>query len=410
MAAPVDLRRYLDRLIVGDDGLSADEAAEVATAISEGAVDPHQLSAFLVLLAARGESSAVIFGFARTLRDKAVRVAWEGSLSEDRRSCDSASSAPPSTALLDIVGTGGDGHNSLNISTAASIVAAAGGCVVAKHGSVSVSSRSGSADVLLHLGIPHLPPDRIGPCLEDAGIAFMFAPLFHPALKEVVPVRKALKVRTVFNILGPLLNPAGARRLVLGVFKPALLHVYAEAVAALGAEHALIVHCHQGDAPAGGRSSPVGEGRGGLDELGPVGQNEVVEVKDGRVVGGFTIDAATFARAHGGPVPRYTVADLEGGTPAENAAIIRHLLAGEAAWADPAAVAALPLVGLTAPHPPNVPALCAAIALNAGACLYVYGKAASVEEGFYAAQALLRGGAAAATLQRWADVAAKLAR
>jgi anthranilate phosphoribosyltransferase len=239
MAAPVDLRRYLDRLIVGDDSLSADEAAEVAAAISEGAVDPLQLSAFLVLLAARGESSAVIFGFARTLRDKAVRVAWETSLSDGHSSCDSASSAPAATALLDIVGTGGDGHNSLNISTAASIVAAAGGCVVAKHGSVSVSSRSGSADVLLHLGIPHLPADRIGPCLEDAGIAFMFAPLFHPALKEVVPVRKALKVRTIFNILGPLLNPAGAKRLVLGVFKPALLHVYAEAVAGGGAR----AHC-----------------------------------------------------------------------------------------------------------------------------------------------------------------------
>jgi anthranilate phosphoribosyltransferase len=343
----LDLRPFLEALIEGGTPLTADDAHRIAAHVAAGEAEPHQLAALLALLAARGESSDVVFGFARAMREVMVSVPREAG-------------APP---LLDIVGTGGDGHNSVNISTAAAIVAAAAGVPVAKHGSVSVSSRSGAADVLRELGVPMLLPGAIGACVASAGIAFMFAPLFHPAMRHVVPLRKALRVRTVFNILGPLLNPAGASRLVLGVFHPRLLRVYADAVALLGVERALVVHCC------------------GLDELAPVGPAQVVEVRAGHPPVEATWDPADWG------VPRCAIADLAGGEPAENARIIRRLLDGDLG---------------------ERPAVAHAVALNAGAALYVYGAAATPAEGFAAAMEVLRAGRAGERLTHWSGVAREL--
>jgi len=260
------------------------------------------------------------------------------------------------------VGTGGDGHNTVNISTSAAILAAAAGAKVAKHGSVSVSSRSGSADVLKSLGIAMLPAGGIGQCIAQCGMAFMFAPLFHPAMSQVAPVRRALKIRTVFNILGPLLNPTGAQRLMLGVYSPALLDPYAETLAALGVKHALVVHCC------------------GLDELAPIGVAEAREVDSEGNITTLCINTASW-------MPQCTIGDLEGGEPGENAKIIQAVFAGGAAADDP--------IGHT-------------IALNAGAALYVGGVSSSVEGGYKLAFTALKAGAAAVQLQAWADTSQQL--
>jgi anthranilate phosphoribosyltransferase len=352
----MDLRLYLEQLIVEHADLSEQQAEAVGHAVARGDVEPHQLSALLAVLAARGESASVVAGFARAMRQAATHVRLPAT-------------SPP---VLDLVGTGGDGHNTVNISTAAAVLAAACGVPVAKHGSVSVSSRSGAADVLKALGVRLLSADAIPASLERAGMAFMFAPLFHPAMRHVVPVRRALKIRTVFNILGPLLNPAGAQRLVLGVYHPRLLQVYADAVASLGVEHALIVHCC------------------GLDELAPLGAAQAIEVRRSALGAAgssaaalpptqtrLTIDPADFG------VPRCTIPDLAGGTPEENAAILRGVLAGGNACEG--------AVGHT-------------VALNAGAALYVYGTAPSVAEGYASAFAALRAGEAMRQLEKWAAV------
>ncbi len=342
-----ELKHFLESLVAGKD-LSGDDAFKIGCAIASGEADPHQVSALLALLAARGESAEVVCGFARAMRSVSSRVTIERPVQE-------------------IVGTGGDGFSTINISTAAAVLTAACGVPVAKHGSVSVSSRSGAADVLRELGIQMLPPQGIADCVDQCGIAFMFAPLFHPAMKHVVPIRKALGIRTVFNILGPLLNPAGASRLLLGVYHPRLLRVYAEAVAELGVEHALIVHCC------------------GMDELAPVGPSQCIEVtREGKLVD-LALDPALFAPA---PVPRCTIDDLKGGSPAENAIIMTRLLSGGDASSGPIADT---------------------IALNAGAALFVYGSASTVEEGFAIAQEVLRSGAAGLLLDKWAKTSTAIA-
>lgn len=340
----VDLKPYLERL-VSRTPLSVEEAGAVAEAIAQGQTEGMQTAALLSLLAGVGESADVVYSFASTLRRHATHVAH----------------AFP--ALLDIVGTGGDGHNSINISTASAIVAASCGVKIAKHGSISVSSRSGSADVLQALGISFLPATGIAPCIEACGIAFMFAPHFHPALKHVVPVRKALKIRTIFNILGPLLNPAGATRLVLGVYQPRLLAVYAEAVRRLDVDHALIVHCC------------------GLDELAPVGPTQAIEVKKGS--DGVCVCTDVVYEPLEWGVKRCSIEDLEGGSPQENADILVRLLSGFATLDDE----------------PKVDA----IALNAGAAVYVYGLAPSLEAGYHMALEALKSGKPHGVLTAWAD-------
>ena len=411
----MDLAPIIARLVAGGGSLTEEEAAALGAALAAtvpasapishsstiGAqikpaaiLCPLQLSALLALLsrsdeaaAARGDTSpeggsytsASLVGLARSLR-KAALVPDCGQ--------------PLPDALVDIVGTGGDGSSSVNISTGAAILASSAGAAIAKHGSIGASSRSGAADALAALGVPHLPPAAAGACLVTQRLAFLFAPLYHPALAAAAPVRRALRCRTLFNLLGPLLNPTGARRLVLGVYAPRLLPVYADAAAALGAEHALIVHC----------ALPDG---GGLDELAPAGVCSVIEVRAGLSPhAAYALDAAAWNGA--GALPRCTAADLEGGGPADNAALLRHVLAGEAAWDDAAAVAALPRVG-SPPRAPNVTAMAHAVALNAGACLYVAGLTPSLQAGCADALTALRAGAGAAKLSSWRAAAQALA-
>jgi len=308
--------------------------------IASGSVPDAQIAAFLALLRSKGETAAEIAGLASTMRELAAPVNAQGL-----------------GLLLDIVGTGGDGHNTVNISTAASVVAASCGALVAKHGNRSVSSKSGSADVLEALGVDLVGPESVRGCLEACGIAFMFAPKFHPAMKHVGPVRKALGVRTVFNILGPLLNPAKASRLMLGVYSPTLLRIYGEALHSLGVEHALVVHCC------------------GLDELSAVGSAHAVEVtREGGVVE-FAIDPAAMG------IPLCTIEDLKGGDAAYNAAAIERLLSG--AWKD------------------SDEGLVNTIALNAGAGLYVYGLAGSVQKGYEMARASMKAGKPLEVLRKW---------
>lgn len=263
-------------------------------------------------------------------------------------------SVNPGGTCIDIVGTGGDGHHTVNFSTAASVVAAACGAKVAKHGNRSVSSQCGSADVLETLGVViSQQPAGIERCLEHAGIAFMFAPNFHPAMKNVVPVRKALGVRTVFNILGPLLNPAAAGRALIGVYSESMVSLMAHALHELGAELTLVVHC------------------GGLDELAPIAVATVATVTPSGVTMG-SIDPFLMG------FKQCTIADLKGGSAAENAAILRDVFSGK----------------LEGPVTDTV-------ILNAGAGLYVAGTAASVAEGCELARACLKAGKPLATLSAW---------
>ncbi|GBG32783.1 Anthranilate phosphoribosyltransferase [Hondaea fermentalgiana] len=339
------MREALEKLVRRED-LAEAEAAAVMETIASGEAEDAQTAAFLALLAAKGETAAEIAALAGVMRKHAVHVKVEGG-----------------DKVVDVVGTGGDGHNTINISTSAAIVAAACGARVAKHGSKSVTSKSGSSDVLEKLGIALLGPAHISDCVQEAGIAFMFAPNFHPAMRHVVPIRRALKIRTIFNILGPLLNPAGAKRMMLGVYSPDLLDVYAEVVHKLGAEHALIVHCC------------------GLDELAAVGVADAREVTP-QGVQKITVDPQAMG------IAQCKIKDLEGGEPAENAAIIRDIFSGgdkaEGAVAD-------------------------TIALNAGAALYVYGLCDSVEAGYKTAIAKLQSGDVLATLDKFAETSTRLA-
>lgn len=315
-------------------------------ASEEAAANPVGVGVLLALLAAKGETAAEVAAFARHMRAQSIPVFFE-------------SNRP----TLDIVGTGGDGANTVNLSTAAAVLAAACGAQVAKHGNRSVSSRSGSADVLEELGIPMLQPDAIAPCIREAHIAFMYAPHFHPAMRFVSPIRKAIGIRSVFNVLGPLLNPAGCKRIVIGVYKPELLQVFGEVFVALGIEHGLVVHC------------------AGLDELNAIGAADVVEVKIGEPLRRYEIRPEEIG------IPASTLEDLKGGDATENAAILRAVFSGGAA-SDNA-------VGNT-------------IAYNAGAGLYVYGLADSIKSGYEIARAKLATGDALATLDKWVQTAQKL--
>jgi anthranilate phosphoribosyltransferase len=330
--------------LIAREGLSDAEVTDCFNTICRGEADVLQISAFLVLLRAKGETASEVTALTRVMLEHSIPVSVPG-------------------PLLDIVGTGGDGANTVNISTSAAVLAAACGARVAKHGNRSVSSRSGSADVLEALGVPMLKPEHIPTCLDGAGIAFMYAPHFHPAMRHVGPVRKALGVRTVFNILGPLLNPAKAKRLMIGVFTPELLDLMGHVFLALGVEHALVVHCQ------------------GLDELTPMGAAQCVEVTQAGGVVPITIDPAEMG------IPPCTVDDLKGGDCDENAEIIRSVFSG----------------GDNAEGP-----IADAIALNAGAGMYVYGSAPSVAEGFAMAKRVLKEGGAATTLASFSQIATAL--
>ena len=280
------LQATLARLLDGHS-LTRVEAREVMGAIMDGEATPAQIGAVLIALRVKGESADEIAGFEEAMREHVIAV-------HARRD-----------DLVDTAGTGGDGARTVNISTAAALVAAAAEAGVAKHGNRAVSSACGSADVLEALGFRlELPPERIARSIDEFGFGFMFAPLHHPAMRNAASIRRELGTRTVFNVLGPLTNPAGARAQVLGVYSPDLVHTLAQVLAQLGARRAFVVH-----------------GAGGLDELSPSGPNLVCEVVDG-TVRERQIDPAAFG------IRRCAPGDLGGGSPDENAAAIRRVLEG----------------------------------------------------------------------------------
>ncbi len=275
-------------LLEGHD-LSRAEARAVMGEIMRGEATPAQMGGFLVALRAKGEAVEEIAGCAEAMREHVLPV---HSRRED---------------IVDVVGTGGDGARTFNISTTAAIVAAAAGAAVAKHGNRAVSSVSGSADVLEALGFTlEQPPERIAASIDRLGFGFMFAPAHHPAMRHAAPVRRELGTRTVFNVLGPLTNPAGARAGVFGVYSPELVRTLADVLAALGARRAFVVH-----------------GAHGIDELSPAGPNAVCEVVDGSVRE-RTIDPRDLGIERCGPD------ELMGGTAEENARTTREILAGVA--------------------------------------------------------------------------------
>ena len=280
------IQAALNRVLDGHD-LTRDEACEAMGEIMRGETTQAQIAGFLVALRAKGETADEITGCADAMRAHVLPV------------------RPQRPDLVDTAGPGGDGAQTLNISTAAALVAAAAGAGVAKHGNRAVSSASGSADVLEALGFElELPAERIARSIDELGFGFLFAPAHHPAMKHAAPVRRELATRTVFNVLGPLTNPAGARAQIVGVYAPGLVRTIAEVLSQLGAERAFVVH-----------------GAGGIDELSPCGPNLVCEVVGGEVRE-RTIDPAELGVAACEPD------DLRGGTPAENAEAVRAVFAG----------------------------------------------------------------------------------
>ena len=272
--------------------LTVGEAAAAMNEILTGEVGPVLVSGLLVALAMKGETVDEIVGFARTMRARAARIPL---------------TAVQSSSLVDTCGTGGDSSNSFNISTVSALVVAGAGVPVAKHGNRSISSRCGSADVLEALGVNvQLTPEQVAASIESVGIGFLFAPLIHPAMRHAQPVRAELKMRTVFNMLGPLTNPAGAGAQVVGVFDSKLVAMIAEALADLGLRRGFVVH-----------------GSDGLDEITTTGPTLVAEIADGKVVE-RQLTPDDFG------LPAAQPDDLVGGDREANAAIAREILAGRA--------------------------------------------------------------------------------
>jgi anthranilate phosphoribosyltransferase len=328
------IKEALAKLLDGHD-LTREESREVMDAIMSGEATPGQIGGFLVALRVKGETADEIAGAAEAMRAHCVPV------------------HPKRADLVDTAGTGGDGGKTFNISTAAALVAAAAGAGVAKHGNRSVSSLSGSADVLEHLGFDlALEPTRIAESIDTLGFGFMFAPTHHPAMKHAGPVRTELAARTVFNVLGPLTNPAGARAQVVGVYSPALVPVIADVLARLGAHRAFVVH-----------------GAGGIDELSPSGPNLVCEVVDGQVRQ-REIDPQELG------VPRCDPMELRGGSAAENAQSIRDVFGGADGGRR------------------------SAILLNAAGAIAAGGHAADLREGLAVARETLDSGAARERLEQ----------
>ncbi len=309
--------------------------------LMRGEATPAQAAALLIGLRVKGETAEEIAGAVGALRGAMVRVP-----------------VPPGRAAIDTCGTGGGTVSTFNVSTAAALVALAAGATVAKHGNRSYTSKCGSADVIEALGLPvQLGPEEAGRALEERGMAFLFAPLYHPAMRFVAPVRKELAIATVMNVIGPLANPAGVLRQVVGVAEPLRGPLLAGALRRLGAEHAMVVHAQVG-----------------MDEIAPWGPTSVWEVVDGGVRE-WTLEPADYG------LDQRDLAKLSGGEPAHNAARVRRLL--EEPGGDP--------VGR------------ATVLLNAGAALYVSGLAGSMREGVERASATLDQGAAAAALARLAE-------
>ncbi len=313
--------------------MTEDHAYRVMNGIMSGEWTPAQMAGLLIALKAKGESVSELVGFVRAMRGRALSVA-----------------APEET--VDTCGTGGDGSRSFNVSTAAAIVAAAAGAVVAKHGNRSVSSRSGSADVLQQLGVKiDLTPEQASACLQRIGLAFLFAPVFHASMKHAAAPRRELGVRTAFNLLGPLANPAAARRQVVGTFSREAADKLAKVMLRLGTQHALVVHS-----------------RDGMDEISVSSETVIYEVKDGRIKRN-EVSPEQFG------LRRRSLDEVRGGDAATNAELMRKMLAGEEG------------------------AIADITVLNAGAALYVAGRASTIHDGTRMAREALACGAAAAKLE-----------
>jgi anthranilate phosphoribosyltransferase len=324
----------LEKLYRRED-LAVGEAAAAMGEIMEGRAQPAQIAGFLVALGMKGERPAEIVGLARTMRDRATKL--------------SRAYAP----VFDTCGTGGDRAHTFNVSTVAALVVAACGVLVAKHGNRSVSSRCGSADLFEALGVNiAATSDVVEQCLEDAGIAFFFAPTFHPSMRHAAPARKELGIRTAFNLLGPLTNPAGAARQLVGVPRPELTELVARSLALLGSERAWVVH-----------------GADGLDEISTTGYTKVSECRGG-AVNTFYVHPSDFQ------LPKAAPEALKGGESAENARIARAILAGEKG------------------APRDI------VLLNAGVSLLIAGVVNTVPQGIARAAAVLDNGGAARVLER----------
>jgi anthranilate phosphoribosyltransferase len=336
------LTRSIDALAAGRD-LSLDQAAAVLGEIMAGNASEVQIAGFLIALRTKGETVDELAGLARTMRALSVRVPIDRS------------------DLLDTAGTGG-GRQTFNVSTTAALIAAGAGCIVAKHGNRSATGLSGSADVLEALGVRiDLGPEAVARCIEEVGFGFMFAPAYHQATRFVVPVRKQLAVRTIFNFLGPLTNPAGACRQLIGVSDAGFLDTMAGALARLGTDHALLV-----------------SGSDGLDELSISAPTDVVEVQAGELRR-YTVTPEDFSLERAAPD------QVPGGDPAQNADTARRIFAGERGAARALAV------------------------LNAGAAIYAGGGADTLEAGVRAAERAIDTGAASDTLERFVAKTQQLA-
>jgi anthranilate phosphoribosyltransferase len=341
MPSPI-VSRAIDRLLAGED-LGRAGAAEVLDLVLTGEAGEIQTSAFLIALRAKGETAEELAGLVEVLRAHAIPV------------------TPPPGPFVDTCGTGG-GISTFNISTAAAFVAAGAGVAVAKHGNRSNTSKSGSADVLEALGARiDLDPLAVAECLAEVGVGFMFAPSHHPAFAHVVPVRRALGVRTVFNLLGPMANPAGATHQVIGVADPTVMERMASALAQLGTQRALVVR-----------------GRDGMDELSATTVSDAYEVADGQVRH-FEVEPAAFGFAPSGAEV------LAGGDPHENAAQIRAILNGAGGAAEDVVV------------------------LNAGAAIWISGAANDLGDGIAQAKRSIASGAAAERLAAFCAATHRLA-
>ncbi len=329
------LTEAIDRLSQRQD-LAPSDASDVLAEIIDGRSSEAQAAAFLIALRTKGETVGEIAGLAKVLRERAVKV--DGG-----------------DGLVDTAGTGG-GRPTFNVSTTAAFIAAGAGCRVAKHGNRSATSQCGSADVLEALGGRiDVGVDVVEDCIREIGFGFMFAPLHHPAFKHIVPVRKELGVRTIFNFLGPLTNPAGARRQVIGVSDPGKLETMAAALGQLGGERALVVSSADG-----------------LDEFSVSGATRVVELRDGQLsTYDVTPEQVDLESASDGAVGA--------GTPDQNAVVLREVLAGGPGTERSLAV------------------------LNAGAAIYVAGCAETLAEGVRAAERSVDSGAAAGVMERWVE-------
>ena len=323
----MDIREAIDAVVSGQS-LTMDQAAAVMRQIMQGEATPAQLGSFLTALRLKGEATGEIAGMATVMREFSLKVRVEGT-------------------VVDSVGTGGDGSGTFNVSTAAALVAAGAGVRVAKHGNRAASGSCGAADVLEALGVRiELPPEGVERCINEGGIGFMFAQAFHPSMRHAGPVRREIGIRTVFNILGPLTNPAAAQRQLIGVAYPELGEKVAEVMRLLGSERSLVVH-----------------GAGGLDEIALDGDTSVWELNDGKVT------SWTFS-PDGLGLGRWGIGDLQGGDPPASAAMMRRLLDGEGG------------------------AIRDAVLLNTAGVLLAAGAAATIPEGIQQAARSIDTGAA----------------